>query len=64
MTERATKDIDIVLRDTKADLADTLEQVLTGEAYQGFSFRRKGQPLLLDNGAVNMEFAVTYRGQP
>ena len=61
---RATKDIDIVLRDTKADLADTLEQALTGEAYQGFSFRRKGQPLLLDNGAVNMAFAVTYRGQP
>lgn len=61
---RATKDIDIVLRDTKADLADTLEQALTGEAYQGFSFRRKGQALLLDNGAVNMEFAVTYRGQP
>lgn len=61
---RATKDIDIVLRDTKADLADALEQPLTGEAYQGFSFRRKGQPLLLDNGAVNMEFAVTYRGQP
>ena len=61
---RATKDIDIVLRDTKGDLADTLEQALTGEAYQGFSFRRKGQPLLLDNGAVNMGFAVTYRGQP
>jgi hypothetical protein len=61
---RATKDIDIVLRDTMADLADTLEEALTGDAYQGFSFRRKGQPLLLDNGAVNMEFAVTYRGQP
>jgi len=61
---RATKDIDIVLRDIQANLADTLEQALTGEAYQGFSFRRKGQPLLLDNGAVNMEFAVTYRGQP
>jgi hypothetical protein len=61
---RATKDIDIVLRDTQADLADTLEQALTGEAFQGFSFRRKGQALLLDNRAVNMEFAVRYRGQP
>ena len=60
---RATKDLDIVLRDTKVDLADSLEQALTGEAYQGFSFRRKGQPLRLDNGAVNIEFAVTYRGQ-
>ena len=61
---RATKDIDIVLRDSTADLADSLEQALTGEPYQGFSFRRKGQPLLLDNGAVNMEFGVTYKGQP
>jgi hypothetical protein len=61
---RATKDIDVVLRDAEADLADTLEQAVTGDPYQGFSFRRKGEPLLLDNGAVNMEFAVTYRGQP
>src|SRR5262245_23076895 len=37
---------------------------LTGEPYQGFSFRRKGQPLLLDNGAANMKFGVTYKGQP
>ena len=61
---RATKDIDIVLRDTIADLADSLEEALTGEPYQGFSFRRKGEPLLLDNGAVNIEFGVTYKGQP
>jgi len=61
---RATKDIDIVLREPAADLADSLERALTGDSYQGFSFRRKGQPLLLDNGAVNMEFGVTYKGQP
>jgi hypothetical protein len=61
---RATKDIDIVLRDTTADLAGSLEEALTGEPYQGFSFRRKGEPLLLDNGAVNIEFGVTYKGQP
>ena len=61
---RATKDIDIVLRDPKGDLADALEQAVTSEAYQGFSFRRKGQPLLLDNGSVNIEIAVSYRGQP
>jgi hypothetical protein len=61
---RATKDIDIVLRDPHADLTDTLQQALASAAYQGFSFRRKGQPLLLDNGAINMEFAATYRGQP
>jgi hypothetical protein len=28
---RATKDIDIVLRDTTANLADSLEQALTGD---------------------------------
>jgi len=39
---RATKDIDIVLRDRTADLADSLEEALTGAPYQGFSFRRKG----------------------
>jgi len=51
-----------VLRDTEADLARTLERVLTDEAYQGFTFRRKAEPLLLDNGTVNVEFAVSYRG--
>jgi hypothetical protein len=59
---RATKDIDIVLQDADADLARTLENALTREAYQGFTFRRKGEPLLLDNGTVNVELAATYRG--
>ncbi len=58
---RATKDIDVVLQHPKADLARTLERSLTGDPYQGFSFRRKRDPLLLDNGVVNMEFAVSYR---
>jgi hypothetical protein len=30
-------------------------------AYQGFTFRRKGEPLLLDSGTVNTEFAVSDR---
>ena len=59
---RATKDIDVVLQYSDADLARTLERALTGDAYQGFTFRRKGEPLLLENGTVNMEFAVSYRG--
>jgi hypothetical protein len=59
---RATKDIDIVLQDTDADLARTLERALTADAYQGFTFRRKREPLLLENRTVNMEFAVSYRG--
>ena len=57
---RATKDIDVVLQHVDADLARTLEGAMSGEAYQGFTFRRKGEPLLLDNGAVNLKLAVSY----
>ena len=59
---RATKDIDVVLQHVDADLARTLEGALSGEAYQGFTLRRKGEPLQLDNGAVNLELAVSYLG--
>ena len=59
---RATKDIDIVLQDTDADLARTLERALTGDAYQGFTFRRKGEPLLLENRTVNEELVTDYAG--
>jgi hypothetical protein len=38
---RATKDIDIVLRDTNADLADSLEEALTGEPISSFTPFRK-----------------------
>ncbi len=51
-----------MLQDAEADLARTLERAISGDAYQDFSFRRKGEPLLLDNGTVNIELAVTYRG--
>lgn len=59
---RATKDIDVVLQDPDADLTGALEHAIAGEAYQDFWFRRKGEALLLDNGTVNIELAVTYRG--
>ena len=59
---RATKDIDVVLQHPDADLARTLERAVTGDAYQGFTFRRKGEPLRLENGTVNTEWAVSYRG--
>jgi hypothetical protein len=59
---RATKDLDVALHHPDADLATTLERALTSEPYQGFSFRNKRKPLVLDNGVVNMEFAVSYRG--
>jgi hypothetical protein len=54
--------LNCVSQGPEADLARTLERALTGEPYQGFSFRRKRDPLILDNGVVNMEFAVSYRG--
>jgi len=59
---RATKDIDVVLHDADVDLARALERTLTTGSYQGFAFRRKGEPLLLDNGTASMEFGITYRG--
>jgi hypothetical protein len=59
---RATKDIDVVLQHVDADLARTLEGAMSGGAYQGFTFRRKGEPLLLDNGAVSLELVVSYLG--
>ncbi len=59
---RATKDIDVVLHDRDADLARELERAAVSGDYQGFRFRRKGEPIYLDNGTVSMEFAVTYKG--
>jgi hypothetical protein len=53
---RATKDIDLVLQHTEADLARSAERALAGESYQGFAFRRKAEPLVPDNGTVNLEF--------
>lgn len=59
---RATKDIDLVLHDDHVDMARALERALSAESDQGFAFRRKGEPKRLDNGAINLEFGVTYRG--
>ena len=59
---RATKDIDMVLHDADADLARALERAVVAGEYQGFGFRRKGEPLYLENGTISMELAVTYRG--
>jgi hypothetical protein len=59
---RATKDIDLVLHDADAELARTLERAVADQEYQGFNFRRKGEPLHLDNGTVSVQLAVTYHG--
>lgn len=62
---RATKDIDLVLHHDEADLARALEHAVDTGArggYQGFRFRRKGEPLVLENRTISVEFAVTYEG--
>lgn len=62
---RATKDIDVILHDpnaAQADLARELERAAVGGEYQGFIFRRKGEPIYLENCTVSVELAVTYCG--
>ena len=62
---RATKDIDLVLHHEDADLARALERAIDTGARagtQGFHFRRKGEPLRLENRTISVEFAVTYHG--
>jgi len=62
---RATKDIDLVLHHDEADLARALEHAVDVGArggYQGFRFRRKSEPLVLENRTISVEFAVTYEG--
>jgi hypothetical protein len=61
---RATKDIDLVLHHAEVDLARALERAVDESArgYQGFNFRRKGEPLVLENRTISVEFAVTYEG--
>ena len=62
---RATKDIDLVLHHRDVDLARALEHAVTTDdtdGYQGFSFRRKGEPLVLENRTISIAFAVAYRG--
>ena len=58
---RATKVIDLVLHDAQADLAVALERAIA-PGYQGFQFQRRREPLVLDNGTLNVELAATYRG--
>ncbi len=59
---RATKDIDLVLHDVDAELAWALERAVADQECQGFIFRRKGEPLHLDNGTASVQLAVTYHG--
>jgi hypothetical protein len=59
---RATKDIDLILHDLDVDLVRAVEHALATGQHEGFVFRRKGEPIHLDNGTASMELAVTYQG--
>jgi hypothetical protein len=60
---RATKDLDLVLEMTDGDLLNELEAVL-GDPYDGFNFRRKGEPIVMPNGALRTEIQLSFKGQP
>jgi|GEM_PF-123587 len=59
---RATKDLDLILSSTDGDLIQELEGAL-GRSYQGFTFRLKGQPELMPNGAVRVDVSLQYLGK-
>lgn len=58
---RATRDLDIVVNHPTAELVRELEEALT-MPYEGFTFRRKGEPHGMPNGAVRLNVAVDYYG--
>lgn len=60
---RATQDVDLILEHPSADLVAELEQAIAKES-NGFTFRRKGDPIVMLNGAVRMEIQVTFKGKP
>jgi hypothetical protein len=58
---RATKDLDLVLL-SDGDLAQELAAVLE-RPYQGFSFRLRGAPEVMPNGAARVEVSLQYLGK-
>lgn len=59
---RATKDLDLILNSASGNLIEELEGALS-RPYQGFTFRRKGQPEIMPNGAARVEVALQYLGK-
>ncbi len=59
---RATRDLDVTLaRDDKL-LIDVVESALQSE-FEGFTFRRKGEPYVMPNNALRVEIAIQYMGR-
>jgi nucleotidyltransferase AbiEii toxin of type IV toxin-antitoxin system len=60
---RATKDLDLIFNSPTGELVEELETALE-PPYEGFTFRRKGEPNRMPNGAVRVEIALQYSGRP
>lgn len=59
---RATRDLDLILDRDQGDPLEALEEALAG-AYEGFTFRRKGEEFRMANGAVRVKVQVSFRGR-
>jgi hypothetical protein len=60
---RATKDIDLSVGAAAPDLVMHFEETLS-EPYEGFQFRRRGEPHIMANGTVRLDVAVQYHDAP
>lgn len=60
---RATKDLDLILNSEEENLVEDLATALE-QPYQGFSFRLKGDPEIMPNGAARLAIALSYSGKP
>jgi len=60
---RATKDIDFIVDGVgNESLTEALREALAGE-YQGFTFRVKGAPYVMQNDSVRVEVVLDYKGR-
>ena len=59
---RATRDLDVTLAGGDGPLIDAVESGLRGE-FEGFTFRRKGEPYVMPNSVLRVEIAIQYSGR-
>ncbi len=59
---RATRDLDVTLARGDELLIDVVESALQCE-FEGFTFRRKGEPYVMANSALRVEIAIQYKGR-
>lgn len=59
---RATRDLDVTLATCDGPLIDAVESALQAE-FEGFKFRRKGEPYVMPNNVLRVEIAIQYEGR-